>query len=97
MELLKIDNNSGVFLNKLGAYESLKNINSEDVKRLINLIYSNDESLMDEYDEEKIKNPAEKIIYENLYNKLTELKESKEKTLNEINSKFKDVKEAYEV
>ena len=52
---------------------------------------------MEEFDKEKIKNEAEKIIYDNLYNKLKDFKENKQTLKLEIDELFKDLEEKYKI
>lgn len=78
MKYLYIENGQGFF--SVSGVETDKQtidkIQKEDLLNLLNLIV--DESVengfeMDSYDEERLKNPAHKIIYKNIYEKFDAL------------------------
>ena len=77
MKILKCEDNT-CYLNVDGKDKKILEINKEDILNALEYIYNNDDAELEEYDKEKIKNEAEKIIYENLYNKLKDFKENKQ-------------------
>ena len=79
---------------ELDEYE---NISKEDILKSLEYIYENEDVELEEYDKEKIVNEAEKIVYENLYNKLNNFKEDKPILKNEIDNLFKELEEKYKI
>ena len=75
----------------------VKYFSKEDILKSLEYIYENEDVELEEYDKEKIVNEAEKIVYENLYNKLNKFKEDKYILKNEIDSLFKDLEEKYKI
>jgi len=75
--ILKIDKNQGWFLKAEGEYQEIDKIIKEDLLRIMENILENDTE-MEEYDEEKIKNTAHQVVYKSIYNNLKSLKDRKE-------------------
>ncbi len=96
MKLLKYENNTS-YLYVDGKYKKLLEISKEDILKSLEYIYENEDVELEEYDKEKIVNEAEKIVYENLYNKLNNFKEDKPILKNEIDNLFKDLEEKYKI
>ena len=92
MKILKYENNAS-YLYVDGKYKKLLEISKEDILKSLEYIYENEDVGLEEYDKEKIVNEAEKIVYENLYNKLNNFKEDKPILKNEIDNLFKDLEE----
>ncbi len=79
MKVLQINNNCGEYTTDGLKLNSIKDITKDDIKNIIELILFNDDIDFDEISEElKINNPVEKIIYENILNKVKNLKINKE-------------------
>ena len=96
MKILKYENNVS-YLYVDGKYKKLLEISKEDILKTLEYIYENEEIELEEYDKEKIVNEAEKIVYENLYNKFYNFKENKSILKNEIDNLFKDLEEKYKI
>ena len=96
MKILKYENNTS-YLYVVGKYKKLLEISKEDILKSLEYIYENEDVELEEYDKEKIVNEAEKIVYENLYNKLNNFKEDKPILKNEIDNLFKDLEEKYKI
>lgn len=96
MKLLKYENNTS-YLYVDGKYKKLLEISKEDILKSLEYIYENEDVELEEYYKEKIVNEAEKIVYENLYNKLNNFKEDKPILKNEIDNLFKDLEEKYKI
>ena len=96
MKLLKYENNTS-YLYVDGKYKKLLEISKEDILKSLEYIYENEDVEIEEYDKDKIVNEAERIIYENLYNKLNNFKEDKPILKNEIDNLFKDLEEKYKI
>ena len=94
MKVLQINNNCGEYTINGTNLNSIKDITKEDIKKIIELILFNDDIEYDEISEEvKINNPVEKIIYENILNKIKNL-ESNKSTI--ISTTFNNYAELYE-
>lgn len=96
MKILKYEDNVS-YLYVDGKYKKLLEISKEDILKSLEYIYENEDVELEEYDKEKIVNEAEKIVYENLYNKLNKFKEDKSILKNEIDSLFKGLEEKYKI
>ena len=96
MKILKYESNAS-YLYVDGKYKKLLEISKEDILKSLEYIYENEDVELEEYDKEKIVNQAEKIVYENLYNKLNNFKEDKPILKNEIDNLFKDLEEKYKI
>lgn len=96
MKILKYESNAS-YLYVDGKYKKLLEISKEDILKSLEYIYENEDVELEEYDKEKIVNEAEKIVYENLYNKLNNFKEDKPILKNEIDNLFKDLEEKYKI
>ena len=96
MKILKYESNAS-YLYVDGKYKKLLEISKEDILKSLEYIYENEDVELEEYDKEKIVNEAEKIVYENLYNKLNNFKEDKPILKNEIDNLFKDLEEKYNI
>lgn len=96
MKILKYEDNVS-YLYVDGKYKKLLEISKEDILKSLEYIYENEDVELEKYYKEKIVNEAEKIVYENLYNKLNKFKEDKSILKNEIDSLFKDLEEKYKI
>lgn len=96
MKILKYENNVS-YLNVDGKDKKILEISKEDILKSLQYIYDNDGIELEEYDKDKIVNEAERIVYENLYNKFSNFKENKQTLKNEIDSIFKDLEEKYKI
>jgi hypothetical protein len=98
MNCLKIDNNEGFFSVNGSDFTSIVEIKKEDVLKLLDIALDPDEEFeMDEYDAELLPNAAHRVIYENLYNKFSEIKTNKEQFTNEANELYQDVYDKYKL
>lgn len=96
MKILKYNNNS-CYLNVDGKDKKILEISKEDILKSLDYIYNYEDVELEEYDKDKISNEAEKIVYENLYNKLKNFKENKLNLKKEIDSLFKELEEKYKI
>lgn len=96
MKILKYESNAS-YLYVDGKYKKLLEISKEDILKSLEYIYENEDVEIEEYDKEKIVNEAEKIVYENLYNKLNKFKEDKPILKNEIDNLFRNLEEKYKI
>ncbi|RBP52714.1 hypothetical protein [Arenicella xantha] len=72
MQLLKIENNQGFFLDENDDFLSVEKITKEHLLRLVDLTLTKDVTF-DEFNEEALQNRAHQIVYKNIYEKLVEL------------------------
>lgn len=96
MKILKYENNVS-YLYVDGKNKKILEISKEDILKALEYIYENEDIELEEYNNEKIVNEAEKIVYENLYNKLNNFKENKPILKNEIDNLFKELEEKYKI
>lgn len=98
MKVLKIDNNSGKYSKDGISYNSIKDITREDIKYMIELILFNEQieyDLIPEEEDKTIKNPVEKIIYENILNKIQNLIQNKSIIKSSVEKDYKDLYAKY--
>lgn len=96
MKILKFEDNTS-YLYVDGKYKKILEISKDDILKALEYIYENDDIEIEEYDKNKIVNEAEKIVYENLYNKLNNFEENKSILKNDIDNLFKDLEETYKI
>lgn len=96
MKILKYENNVS-YLNVDGKDKKILEISKEDILKALEYIYENEDAELEEYNKEKIVNEAEKIVYENLYNKLSNFKENKQILKSEIDNLFSELEERYSI
>jgi len=97
MKCLRVNNGTGEFSTNGSDFKGLDSINKEDIFSLLSIALSNEDDFeMDEYNPESIKNPAHKIIYENLHKKFAELQKNKEQFLAEVSGLYKEAYVQYQ-
>ena len=94
MKLLKIEDESGHFLDASGAYQPIDKITKEDLLRLVNLTLQENVEF-DEYAESAIKNQAHQIVYRSVAGKLLSLKSRKQEFIDESARLFLEDYEKY--
>lgn len=95
MKLLNIDNKQGHFLDIEGQYQPIDKITKDELLNLVQRVLNKKDIEFDEYDEEKIANPAHQIIYKSVYDNLKDLFESKDEFLDESETLFYEAYERY--
>ena len=95
MKYLRINGNNGEFYNKTTEYELIDKIDKEDLLFLITSAVEKDDFEIEPYDSEKIKNPAQQIIYENIYKKFDELLKNKTQLKDQVDNLYKEAFEKY--
>ena len=96
MKLLKIDNHCGYYRKENGSYQSIDEINKEDLLTLVNWTLDEDEVELEDYDESLVKNHAHQIIYKSIARKLISLKERKQEFIDESARLFLEDYERYQ-
>ncbi len=95
MKLLKIDKNCAQFLNLTeNEYRNITEITSNDIYTLLEVILESSVS-MDNHKDKKIDNPAEEIIYSNIYDQFKEIIDDKKSIIDSINEEYKLAEEKY--
>lgn len=95
MKYLRINDTVGEFLTKDSSYSLIDKINKDDLLFLIDCAVEKDDFEIEPYDSEKIKNPAQQIIYENIYKKFDELLRNKTQLKDQVDNLYKDAFEKY--
>ena len=98
MIYLKIERSQASYIDENGNICLITNIDKKGLLNLVNKAL--DKSItfeMDDPEKNKIPNEAQKIIYENIYNKLNDLIANKEKILSEISNLYKEEYSKYSI
>jgi hypothetical protein len=95
MKYLRINGSNGEFYNKMSQYTIIDKIDKEDLLFLINSAVEKEDFEIEPYDSEKIKNPAQQIIYENIYKKFEELLKNRNQLKDQVDNLYKDAFEKY--
>jgi hypothetical protein len=83
MKLLKIENSCGHFRLENGDYSPVDKISKDELLRLVNLTFSEEDIEFEEYDESMIQNHAHQVIYKSVVRKLQSLRERKQEFVDE--------------
>jgi len=95
MKLLKVDGNSGHYLDDKGNYSPIDKIVKEDLLRLVNWTLHEKDVEFDDYDENAIKNQAHQIVYKSIVQKLRTLRDRKQEFIDESDRLFLKEYEKY--
>lgn len=96
MQILKIENNQGMFSLDGINFTIIDKITKENILVLIDLVLSNNEIVMDIYDETNLGNKAHQIIYRSIYGKLNELHSHKDAFQDECSAMYKEALDKYD-
>lgn len=95
MKCLIIENNKAFYkIEDKDEKRSISEINRDELLKMIQTMVDVDCEL-DEYDEKLIANPAERVIYKNLYLKLEDLKRKKQRFSDNKSNLYKAAIEKY--
>lgn len=89
MKILKIKSDKGYFSLDNENWVPIDEISKESLLSLLNLIIENDVEI-DEYNEELIRNPAHRIIYENIYKNFEPILNNKSTFEDDCDNLYKD-------
>lgn len=96
MKCLKISNGKGEYSLDGVSYKSIDEIKKDDIIALVDITLNPDEEIeMDTYSAETLTNPAHRVIYNNLYDKFTELKSNKDQFITEVDELYQEAYEKY--
>ena len=90
MTRLKIDNDKAYYSTVSKDNIPIDQISKEDLLELLDLAIEEDDFYMDEYDGDKIQNQAHRIIYDNLYKKLLEVRNNRTQFKDEAENLYKE-------
>ncbi len=96
MKILKIEQNKGYFSLDGVEWSELDRLTKENILIMLDMIISGTAE-MDVYSDETLKHPAHRIIYRNLYQKLSELSDDRDRFKLEVDSLYKEALEKYGV
>ena len=94
MKNLKIEGNQGLFL-KGADWENIVNITKEDLLTLVKAALDNEDYDVDEYDEAKLLNPAQRIVYKHVSQQLIDIHARREEYLEKKRSLYKEAYDKY--
>ncbi len=94
MKHLRVDSGKGQYSVTGDEWNSVDKLDKDALLKLAYLALE-DEFEMDEYSEENNKNPAHQIIYKNIYDKLLQLSENKDRFKDESAQRYKKAYEKY--
>ena len=103
MKLLEIKDKKGYFRSPLsdadqnGKITLIDQIDKEGLMMLLNLYINGDDIEMDSYEEHPIENPAQQIIYKNIFDNFSELVNNKNKFKDEGERLYLDAIQKYKV
>lgn len=95
MKIFKIEEGKAYFVSEDGNWELVNNITAQKLKHLISKSFYEDITFDEETDQNKISNPASRIIYNKLIDKLKSLNENKEDIIREVEQEYKQAFEKY--
>ena len=94
MKYLKIEGNKGYFTIDGTNWLPIDEIDKHHLLKLLDFALEKDFE-MDEFESEKIGNQAHQIIYKNIFEKLNDLKNKKERFKDESEALYKNALEKY--
>ncbi len=103
MKILEIRDKKGYFLSRPSdairpsGTTPIDQINKEDLMILLNLYINGDDIEMDSYEDHPIENPAQKIIYESIFDNFSELVDKKNRFKDEGERLYLDAIQKYKV
>jgi hypothetical protein len=98
MKCLRIKDGKGEFTLDGKEYLPLDQIDKDNLIEMLEIALDPEQEFeMDEYDSEKVTNPAHKVIYSNLYDKFTAVKANKEHFTSEIDGLYQEAFNKYKL
>ena len=94
-KLLKIENGRGYYLDEKGDYVLITELSVDGLKQIIEVVFKEEETLFDAYDDNLVHNAADKIIYNKVAAKLKNVQDNREEIISSINSEFATLKTKY--
>lgn len=94
MKSLKIEGNIGLFLRGT-EWVDVVNITKEDLLALVKSALDDEDFEVDSYDEGKLPNPAQKIVYKHISQQLKDIHERREEFIERQRSMYKEAYDKY--
>jgi hypothetical protein len=95
MKCLKIEKDRGWYTLDDKEWKEIDKIDKDDLMRLLDLAISNESFEIDDFNQEKLANQAQSIIYSNIYKKFSELLNNKTRFKDESESMYKEALDKY--
>lgn len=96
MKLLKIENKKCFYTLDGEHYNGISDISKEDVLKILYLIYEEENISLDKIEnQEDVANDVERLIYINLYSKLSSFAQNKLSIKTKLDDEVKDVVDKY--
>ncbi|WP_052255263.1 hypothetical protein [Salinicoccus sp. YB14-2] len=97
MTYLKIDNSGKALFYETNKeqYISIVEITVDDIYKILDAVIEEEGFCMSDFQEREIVNPAEKIIYQHLYQQIERVKAEKTDIIDRIEQKFKEAEDKY--
>jgi len=95
MKVLKIINSKAFFVDSSGTDQSISDIGADDLLQIFNLVLTEEDIEMDDFNSSQINQPAERIVYEKIYEKIQNTLNAKEDIISRINSEYQNAFEKY--
>lgn len=95
MKYLKIEDNKGFYYKKPDSWVEVNKMIKEDLYNLVNSAIDDDDFEIDEFEEDKLLNPAHKTIYNHVSRQLTDIHDRRQEYRDEISSLYKEPYDKY--
>ena len=96
MKLLKIENKKCFYTLDGEHYNGISDISKEDILKILYLIYEEENISLDKIEnQEDVVNDVERLIYINLYSKLSSFAQNKLSIKTKLDNEVKDVVDKY--
>ena len=96
MKLLKIENKKCFYTLDGEHYNGISDISKEDILKILYLIYEEENITLDKIEnQEDVVNDVERLIYINLYSKLSSFAQNKLSIKTKLDDEVKDVVDKY--
>lgn len=94
MKHLRINNNTGEFL-RVSDWHVISELKGDDVLNLAKSAINDESFEMDSFEEDKLPNPAQRIIYEKVYNQLLSLQSRRDAFIDQTRNIYQDAYDKY--
>ena len=97
MQVLKIENSLGKYSIDGENYKNIEEISKEEIFDIIDKVLDGETEIDEITEENDIKMPAQKIIYEKIYEKIKSLQTNKEEIIEKNNKLFNEAYTKYKL
>lgn len=95
MKYLEIKDNKGYLLNEKGVWIELDKVTKEDILFIAGKALDEEDFKIDDFNEESLQNPAHRIIYKQLHEKITDFVDRKPTLKDDIAGMYKEAYDKY--